>query len=87
MKLCTRMCVYFRGCVRRCVRQCVRVFCCRHETPVLAHDIVILHLDEELVVLDKPCSLPVSVCVCVCLRACVFACVCVCVFSLTIATL
>lgn len=32
----------------------------RHETPVLAHPIRIIHLDNDLVVLDKPCSLPVS---------------------------
>lgn len=34
---------------------------CRHETPVLAHPIKLIHVDEELVVLDKPCSLPVSI--------------------------
>ncbi|XP_069989945.1 pseudouridylate synthase RPUSD2 isoform X2 [Penaeus vannamei] len=34
----------------------------RHETPVLARNIEILHLDEDLVVLDKPCSLPVHPC-------------------------
>ncbi|XP_069179747.1 pseudouridylate synthase RPUSD2 isoform X1 [Procambarus clarkii] len=34
----------------------------RHETPVLARNIAILHLDEDLVVLDKPCSLPVHPC-------------------------
>lgn len=33
---------------------------CRHETPVLANPIKLIHVDEELVVLDKPCSLPVS---------------------------
>jgi 23S rRNA-/tRNA-specific pseudouridylate synthase len=34
--------------------------CFRHETPVLATDIEIIHLDEDLVVLDKPCSIPVD---------------------------
>lgn len=38
----------------------VCVNCYRHETPVLARSIEVMHLDEELVVLDKPCSLPVS---------------------------
>ena len=34
--------------------------CYRHETPVLSKPIEVVHLSEELVVLDKPCSLPVS---------------------------
>ncbi|KAB7507318.1 RNA pseudouridylate synthase domain-containing protein 2, partial [Armadillidium nasatum] len=33
-----------------------------HETPVLSRNIEIIHLDEDLVVLDKPCSLPVHPC-------------------------
>jgi hypothetical protein len=32
----------------------------RHETPVLAKRIELVHLSDDLVVLDKPCSLPVS---------------------------
>jgi hypothetical protein len=32
----------------------------RHETPVLSKPIELVHLSDELVVLDKPCSLPVS---------------------------
>ncbi len=32
----------------------------RHETPVLSKPIEVVHLSEDLVVLDKPCSLPVS---------------------------
>ncbi|XP_026488798.2 pseudouridylate synthase RPUSD2-like isoform X2 [Vanessa tameamea] len=34
----------------------------RHETPVLASPLRIIHVDEELLVLDKPCSLPVHPC-------------------------
>ncbi|XP_053603906.1 pseudouridylate synthase RPUSD2-like isoform X2 [Plodia interpunctella] len=34
----------------------------RHETPVLANPLRIIHVDEELLVLDKPCSLPVHPC-------------------------
>merc|ERR1719351_606549 len=34
----------------------------RHETPVLLKPIEVVHLSEELVVLDKPCSLPVHPC-------------------------
>ncbi|CAH1388426.1 unnamed protein product [Nezara viridula] len=33
-----------------------------HETPVLAKPLRIIHLDDDLVVLDKPCSLPVHPC-------------------------
>ncbi|KPJ11835.1 RNA pseudouridylate synthase domain-containing protein 2 [Papilio machaon] len=33
-----------------------------HETPVLASPLRIIHVDEELLVLDKPCSLPVHPC-------------------------
>lgn len=32
----------------------------RHETPVLASQMSIIHIDDELLVIDKPCSLPVS---------------------------
>lgn len=35
-------------------------FISRHETPVLSNPIKLIHVDEDLVVLDKPCSLPVS---------------------------
>ncbi|CAH2105005.1 unnamed protein product [Euphydryas editha] len=41
------------------------IFClwrARHETPVLASPLRIIHVDEELLVLDKPCSLPVHPC-------------------------
>merc|ERR1712223_966626 len=34
----------------------------RHETPVLSKQIEVIHLSEDLVVLDKPCSLPVHPC-------------------------
>ncbi|XP_059089869.1 pseudouridylate synthase RPUSD2-like [Tigriopus californicus] len=34
----------------------------RHETPVLSKPIEVIHLSEDLVVLDKPCSLPVHPC-------------------------
>ncbi|XP_076256013.1 pseudouridylate synthase RPUSD2-like isoform X4 [Rhynchophorus ferrugineus] len=34
----------------------------RHETPVLSHSIKLIHVDEDIVVLDKPCSLPVHPC-------------------------
>lgn len=32
----------------------------RHETPVLKTPIKIIYIDDDLLVLDKPCSLPVS---------------------------
>ncbi|KAG5896708.1 hypothetical protein JTB14_014584 [Gonioctena quinquepunctata] len=34
----------------------------RHETPVLSNQIKLLHVDEDVVVLDKPCSIPVHPC-------------------------
>ncbi|XP_040568039.1 pseudouridylate synthase RPUSD2 isoform X3 [Lepeophtheirus salmonis] len=34
----------------------------RHETPVLSKPIEVIHLSDDLVVLDKPCSLPVHPC-------------------------
>ncbi|KAK3931352.1 RNA pseudouridylate synthase domain-containing protein 2 [Frankliniella fusca] len=34
----------------------------RHETPVLAKRIRLVHVDEDIVALDKPCSLPVHPC-------------------------
>ena len=32
----------------------------RHEVPVCAEDIRILHMDDDIVVVDKPASIPVS---------------------------
>ena len=32
----------------------------RHEPPVTAQPLSLLHVDEELVVVDKPASIPVS---------------------------
>ncbi|XP_039281272.1 RNA pseudouridylate synthase domain-containing protein 2 isoform X3 [Nilaparvata lugens] len=34
----------------------------RHETPVLAKRLRLVHVDEDIVALDKPCSLPVHPC-------------------------
>uniref|UniRef100_A0AAR5PFR8 Pseudouridylate synthase RPUSD2 n=1 Tax=Dendroctonus ponderosae TaxID=77166 RepID=A0AAR5PFR8_DENPD len=34
----------------------------RHETPVLSKSIRLIYVDEDIVVLDKPCSLPVHPC-------------------------
>ena len=35
----------------------------RHEPPVTAAPLNIIHQDEDLVVLDKPASIPVSSCI------------------------
>lgn len=43
-----------------CGANLTKWYCYRHETPVLSKPIEVIHLSEELVVLDKPCSLPVS---------------------------
>ena len=34
----------------------------RHEPPVTAQPLTIIHNDDHLVVLNKPCSIPVSLC-------------------------
>ncbi|XP_075213779.1 rluA pseudouridine synthase 2 [Lycorma delicatula] len=34
----------------------------RHETPVLAKSLRLIHVDDDIVALDKPCSLPVHPC-------------------------
>ena len=31
----------------------------RHETPVMFKTVQIIHQDDEMIVVDKPCSLPV----------------------------
>ncbi|RZF35892.1 hypothetical protein LSTR_LSTR014145, partial [Laodelphax striatellus] len=33
-----------------------------HETPVLAKSLRLVHVDDDIVALDKPCSLPVHPC-------------------------
>jgi hypothetical protein len=32
----------------------------RHETPVLAKSIEIIHMYEDMIVVDKPCAIPVG---------------------------
>lgn len=34
--------------------------CCRHEVPVTSQPITIVHMDEDVVVVNKPASIPVS---------------------------
>lgn len=34
--------------------------CYRHEVPVTCHPITIVHMDEDIVVVNKPASIPVS---------------------------
>lgn len=33
---------------------------CRHEVPIAADPITIIHMDEDIVVVNKPASIPVS---------------------------
>ena len=35
----------------------------RHEPPVTAQELTFIHKDEDLVVINKPASIPVSLCV------------------------
>ena len=34
--------------------------CCRHEVPVTSEPITVIHMDEDVVVVNKPASIPVS---------------------------
>lgn len=38
----------------------LNVYCCRHEVPVTCQPITIVHMDEDIVVVNKPASIPVS---------------------------
>lgn len=37
-----------------------RVYRCRHEVPVTSQPITLVHIDEDIVVVNKPASIPVS---------------------------
>jgi 23S rRNA-/tRNA-specific pseudouridylate synthase len=39
---------------------CVQCTLYRHEVPVCADDIRIVHMDDDIVVVNKPASIPVS---------------------------
>lgn len=52
---------------RRCKRKrnkatlsWLRLVCCRHEVPVTSEPITVIHMDEDVVVVNKPASIPVS---------------------------
>ena len=54
----------------------------RHEPPVSAQPVEVVHEDADILVVNKPSSIPVRAVLCVCLRVCVCVCgvrVCVCV--------
>lgn len=38
----------------------LRLVCCRHEVPVTSEPITVIHMDEDVVVVNKPASIPVS---------------------------
>ena len=51
----------------------------RHEPPVSAQPVEVVHEDSDILVVNKPSSIPVrAVCVCVCVCVCVRVCVCKC---------
>lgn len=76
MYVCVCVCVRMfarRGrastCVLREMRKCkrnkatlswLRLVCCRHEVPVTSEPITVIHMDEDVVVVNKPASIPVS---------------------------
>ena len=51
----------------------------RHEPPVSALPVEVVHEDSDILVVSKPSSIPVRLCVCVCVYVCLCVCVCVCV--------
>lgn len=69
--VCMRACVGIRVRLRTWVRACkrkrnkatlswLRLVCCRHEVPVTSEPITVIHMDEDVVVVNKPASIPVS---------------------------
>lgn len=68
--MCTYTYVYSRAYMwyeRRCKRKrnkatlsWLRLVCCRHEVPVTSEPITVIHMDEDVVVVNKPASIPVS---------------------------
>ncbi|KAL2737319.1 RNA pseudouridylate synthase domain-containing protein 2-like isoform X2 [Vespula maculifrons] len=40
----------------------LRLVCCRHEVPVTSEPITVIHMDEDVVVVNKPASIPVHPC-------------------------
>lgn len=58
------MCAYVRE-MCKCKRNkatlsWLRLVCCRHEVPVTSEPITVIHMDEDVVVVNKPASIPVS---------------------------
>jgi len=70
MCVCTRTRVRVRAHVRMCgtcnckrnkaTLSWLRLVCCRHEVPVTSEPITVIHMDEDVVVVNKPASIPVS---------------------------
>lgn len=53
--------VYARTCKRnKATLSWLRLVCCRHEVPVTSEPITVIHMDEDVVVVNKPASIPVS---------------------------
>lgn len=64
-------CMRMYACVLRVCEMCkrkwskatlswLRLVCCRHEVPVTSEPITVIHMDEDVVVVNKPASIPVS---------------------------
>lgn len=52
----SRLCI----CMMCTERRTTDVWCYRHEVPVTSQPITIVHMDEDIVVVNKPASIPVS---------------------------
>lgn len=56
-------CERMNGCTRKrnkATLSWLRLVCCRHEVPVTSEPITVIHMDEDVVVVNKPASIPVS---------------------------
>lgn len=68
--VCACACAYIYAYVRVCetckrkrnkaTLSWLRLVCCRHEVPVTSEPITVIHMDEDVVVVNKPASIPVS---------------------------
>lgn len=58
----TYVCMYvWETCKRnKATLSWLRLVCCRHEVPVTSEPITVIHMDEDVVVVNKPASIPVS---------------------------
>lgn len=60
MYACVCMCEICKCKRNKATLSWLRLVCCRHEVPVTSEPITVIHMDEDVVVVNKPASIPVS---------------------------